>query len=144
MFTHLTPPIPRRPLLRALWSGVILSTLLASAHAQTRWVFVNGQRLSDAQVQQLGRANCSAVADGSYWLNPQNGAWGYAGNPVVQGVVGDGCRAGGPGGGVNQDGTRGPFATMRRAEEVANQYRSQGLRAVAFHNGDGYYVRVSR
>jgi len=134
----------RLPAPRALAAGLALLALLSAAHAQSRWVFVNGMRLTDAQVVQLSRANCGPVPDGSYWLNPQNGAWGYAGNPTVQGMLGDGCRGGGPGGGVNQDGTRGPFATMRRAEEVANQYRGQGLRAVAFHNGDGYYVRVSR
>jgi hypothetical protein len=36
----------------------------------------------------------------------------------------------------------GPYATMRRANEVANEARSYGFSAVAFHNGDGYYVRV--
>lgn len=36
----------------------------------------------------------------------------------------------------------GPFATMRRANEVANHYRRQGCSALAFHNGDGYYVDV--
>jgi hypothetical protein len=74
----------------------------------------------------------------------RSGAWGYAGNPIAQGVLGDGCRSGQADAGVNQDGTRGPFATLRRAEEEANKFRSRGLRAVAFHNGDGYYVRVSR
>jgi len=32
----------------------------------------------------------------------------------------------------------GPFATIRRANEV----RSYGHNAIAFHNGDGYYVKV--
>jgi hypothetical protein len=36
----------------------------------------------------------------------------------------------------------GPYATMRRANEMANQARGYGYSAVAFHNGDGYYVRV--
>jgi hypothetical protein len=36
----------------------------------------------------------------------------------------------------------GPFATMRRANEVANEARSYGRNAIAFHNGDGYYVRA--
>lgn len=73
-----------------------------------------------------------------------SGASGYMGNPTVQGVPGDACRGGGPGGGVNLDGTRGPFATMRGAAVVANEFRARSLRAVAFHNGDGYCVRVSR
>lgn len=114
---------------------LLLGLAAAAAGAQTRHVIVNGQRLSDAQVAQLARLNCTEVPDGRYWLNPATGAWGYAGGPQ-QGTVGDGCR--------NGDGTEGPFATMRRAEEVAQLYRSRGLRAVAFHNGDGYYVRVAR
>jgi hypothetical protein len=37
----------------------------------------------------------------------------------------------------------GPYATIRRAWEVANYYRSLGYRTSApFHNGDGYYVDV--
>ena len=36
----------------------------------------------------------------------------------------------------------GPFPTMRRANEVANNFRQQGCSAIAFHNGDGYYVDV--
>lgn len=41
-----------------------------------------------------------------------------------------------------QDAVYGPYATMRRANEVANYARSLGYSAVAYHNGDGYYVRV--
>ena len=126
------------------FASALTIAALGTAHAQSRWVFVNGQRMTDAQVQELSRIQCTEVPDGNYWLNTRNGAWGYMGNPTVQGMLGDACRGGGAGGGINQDGTRGPFATMRRAEEVAAQFRNQGLRAVAFHNGDGYYVRVSR
>jgi len=36
----------------------------------------------------------------------------------------------------------GPYATMRRANEVANEARSLGFSAIAYHNGDGYYVKV--
>jgi len=36
----------------------------------------------------------------------------------------------------------GPVATMRRANEMANQFRASGFSAIAFHNGNGYYVRV--
>ncbi|MBK7531934.1 hypothetical protein [Piscinibacter sp.] len=114
---------------------LLLGLAAATAGGQTRFVVVNGQRLSDAQVAQFARLNCSVVPDGRYWLNPASGAWGYAGGPQ-QGRVGDGCR--------NRDGTEGPFATLRRAEEVANGYRGRGQHAVAFHNGDGYYVRVAR
>src|SRR5262249_50298005 len=127
-----------------LVSIAAFALLVASpAQAQSHIVIVNGRLLTDAEVLTLARMNCTEIPDGSYWLNMQTGAWGYAGNPTVQGRLGDGCRGGGPGGGVNQDGTIGPFATLRRAEEVADQYRAMGRRAVAFHNGNGYYVRVA-
>jgi hypothetical protein len=38
----------------------------------------------------------------------------------------------------------GPYATIRRAWEVANYYRGLGCRtSVPYHNGDGYYVDVT-
>ena len=126
----------------AIAFGLLLSV---QAMAQSRWVVVNGQRMSDAQIAAMARSNCADIPNGAYWLNTQTGAWGYAGNPTVQGVFGEACGgSSGPVGGVNADGSRGPFVTMRRAEEEADRYRAQGHRAVAFHNGDGYYIRVSR
>ena len=121
--------------------AVAMSVSCCAAMAQSRLVFVNGQYLSDAQVAALTRRSCAHIPDGAYWLNWQTGAWGYAGNPRVQGTVGDACRGAGGSGDTSR---YGPYATMRRAEEVANQFRGQGLRAVAFHNGDGYYVNVKR
>lgn len=70
-----------------------LAAAAADAGAQTRWVFVNGQRLDDAQVAWFDRVQCTPIPNGSYWLNARSGAWGYAGNPVVQGHLGDPCRA---------------------------------------------------
>jgi hypothetical protein len=110
--------------------------------AQTRWVMVNGQRLTDPQIAHFDRIQCTRIPDGAYWLNTQSGAWGYAGDAQVQGHLGDLCRAGS--GGTNADGTYGPFATMGRANQEANAWRPRGFTAVAFHNGDGYYVRVWR
>ena len=31
------------------------------------------------------------MPNGSYWLNTQTGLWGYAGNPMPQGYISDGC-----------------------------------------------------
>ena len=126
--------------------AIVLSILCSTqASAQSRWVFVNGQRLNDRAVVELERLQCSDIPDGAYWLNTQTGAWGYMGNWQVQGVLGDHCNKGGDSGStLNRDGTYGPFVSIRRAEEEANRYRAQGFHAVAFHNGDGYYVRVSR
>ncbi|MBR0679160.1 hypothetical protein GXW74_01575 [Roseomonas eburnea] len=36
----------------------------------------------------------------------------------------------------------GPFATTRRAIAVANEARSHASSVIAFHDGEGYYVRV--
>lgn len=117
--------------------------LCGNALAQSHRVFVNGQRMSDAQVAALAQRQCVAIPDGAYWLDLRSGAWGYAGNPRAQGVLGEHC-AGSNQQGSNRDGTHGPFVTMRRAEEFAAGQRQRGSRAVSFHNGDGYYVRVSR
>jgi hypothetical protein len=59
--------------------------------AQGRFVVVNGQRLNDTQVAHLERRACTPIPNGRYWLDPQTGAWGYAGNPSVQGVLGEAC-----------------------------------------------------
>ena len=116
--------------------------LCGNALAQSHLVFVNGQRMNDAQVAALAQRQCAAIPDGAYWLNLRSGAWGYAGNPRAQGVLGEACGSARHAG-TNRDGTHGPFVTMRRAEEFAASQRQRGQRAVSFHNGDGYYVRVS-
>lgn len=131
----------RAALILSLFAAV-LAGAANDAAAQSRFVFVNGVRLSDGEIAAFDRRQCATIPNGSYWLNTQTGAWGYAGNPQVQGVVGDGCRqqTGGSGGAFR----KGPFATMDRATREANAYQAQGYRAVAFHNGDGYYVDVRR
>ena len=123
--------------------GIAFSVVGTDASAQSRWVFVNGERLNDAQVANLARMNCSDIPDGSYWLNTQTGAWGYAGNRQVQGLLGD-SRSGNGGNGNSAAGRHGPYATLRRAEAVADEYRAQGYRAVAFHSRDGYVVDERR
>lgn len=67
-----------------------LATATPSA-AQSRGVVVNGQRLSDPDVAYLERRACSRIPNGNYWLDMQTGAWGYARNPQVQGVLGEAC-----------------------------------------------------
>ncbi len=69
--------------------------LAAAAQPMQRNVIVNGYRLVPEQVAQLQYAHCAYIPDGAYWLNMQTGAWGYAGNPFQQGVLGDPCRGGG-------------------------------------------------
>jgi hypothetical protein len=121
-------------------------TGFSSVQAQTRWVIVNGVRLADAEVLQLARRACSPIPDGTYWLDVRTGAWGYAGQARAQGVFGEAChRSAAPTQGpVAGDGSLGPYATMRRAQQVADDLRRRGWRAVAFHNNNGYYVRARR
>jgi hypothetical protein len=70
-------------------------------------------------------------------------AWGFAGNPIAQGVLGNGCRSGLADAEVNQDGTLGPFAILRRAEEEAIKSTAAGC-AQWLSTGDAHVVRVSR
>lgn len=124
----------------------VLALALVSADvlAQSRRVFVNGQLLSDAQLAALGHMHCAAIPDGAYWIDSNDGSWGYAGNPQVQGMVGDRCDGVVNTAAGSSPRRHGPYATMRRAQEVANQLRGQGLRTVAFHNGNGYWVDARR
>jgi hypothetical protein len=43
---------------------------------------------------------------------------------------------------VQACGTLGPYATIRRANEVAYEAGRLGYSTQVFHNGDGYYVRA--
>jgi len=68
----------------ALW---LAST---AVHAE-RYVVVNGERMSDSQVQALERIHCGPFPNGNYWLNVNTGVWGYAGNATPQGNITDNC-----------------------------------------------------
>ena len=72
---------------------ILLSILLlrSAAYAE-RYVVVNGQRLSNPELQYLEQLHCGPVPNGRYWINLQTGIWGYEGNPRPQGYVGDNCR----------------------------------------------------
>jgi hypothetical protein len=113
---------------------IACSGCAGDAAVQSRRVFVNRVHLADAQVGALARSDGgvnSAIRDGAYRLNLRTGIWGYAGNPQVQGVMGHGCRQGAAGACGGQAHC-GPYVTLRRAKEVANRYRAQGFRSVAF------------
>ena len=84
-------PRARHPHLAA---GLLLTLTLAAsvAVAQARWVFVNGQLMSPVQLALLDRVQCTFIPDGSYWVDLNTGAWGYAGDGAIQGYLGDLCR----------------------------------------------------
>jgi hypothetical protein len=87
---------PGRTTARTLARGTLALALLSATAALTpapaqRFVVVNGQPMSMAQIAEIERMNCGPVADGAYWFNEANGAWGYAGNPYPQGILGSNC-----------------------------------------------------
>src|SRR5262245_24611636 len=84
--------------------GLVLGLIAAASGltsmavtAQTRFVFVNGQRMSDEQIMMLQYFHCAFIPNGWYWANLANGAWGYVGNWQVQGYFGDQCNLPGNG-----------------------------------------------
>ncbi len=77
-------------LLVVLATSVLTLGLSQVAHAQ-RFVVVNGTVMSPAALAALDQAACQVVPNGSYWLNTSTGVWGYAGNPIPQGRISDGC-----------------------------------------------------
>ena len=133
---------PSAPGLACAMALAALALVCTDTLAQSRRVVVNGQRLNDGEIAVFDRRQCAYIPNGSYWLNTQTGAWGYAGNPQVQGVLGDNCRR--QTGGSGALGRHGPYATIGRAQAEADRYRAQGFRADAFHNGDAYFVNVYR
>lgn len=82
--------LPRLLAVAIALAGVLTT---ATAFAQTRYVVVNGIRMSDQQISLLELYNCAQIPNGSYWLNLINGAWGYSGNWQVQGYFGAQCNA---------------------------------------------------
>ncbi len=80
----------------------------APADAQQRYVVVNGVVMTAQDLYALDRLAGYYIPNGNYWLDPNTGVWGYAGNPYPQGRIG-----GGGGGGPNYSGDldRGPFGT---------------------------------
>ena len=76
---------------QTLCVAIALSSLAAPALAE-RFVVVNGQRLSEPQIERLESLRCLPIPNGRYWLNTQTGLWGYEGDPRVQGRLDDPCR----------------------------------------------------
>lgn len=72
----------------------MICTLIAAAGVAgaERRVVINGKEVAGAELEKLDRADCRSIPDGNYWLNRRSGTWGYTGDRVAQGRIGDGCR----------------------------------------------------
>ena len=76
---------------------MVLGAASVTVEAQYRIVIVNGQLLSPQDLYVLDQMNSGYVPNGSYWLDPQSGVWGYAGDPTPRGRLGGGAAGGGGG-----------------------------------------------
>ena len=99
-----------RRALAAVAVCLAIAVIAVPAQAQQRYVVVNGVLMTPQDLYVLDRLAGYYVPNGNYWLDPNSGVWGYAGNPYPQGQIGGGS---GGGGGSNYSGDldRGPFGT---------------------------------
>lgn len=76
------------------WAVVLLApavlAVATSAQAERR-VWVNGQRMSQDEIDQLERWHCGPIPNGRFWLDRATGTWGYAGDPRARGNIRDNC-----------------------------------------------------
>lgn len=132
---------------------VLMSTAGASAGHDGTGVYVNNYELAPAELHSL-ECLLGDVPPGFYWFD-QYGNFGVVGNryisinlynlkmqnycspqpepsdtlPVIPGL------------GPHGDGSYGPYATIRRAEEVVDMFIRMGYpNTIQYHNGDGQYV----
>ncbi len=95
----------------ALAFAIAAAFASAPSQAQQRFVVVNGQFMSAEQLYVLDQMAGGFVPNGAYWVDPNTGIWGYAGDPTPRGQIGG--TAAGQSGGTNYSGAldRGPFGT---------------------------------
>ena len=76
-------------------TGAAESAGQRAASAAARAVVINGQRLTDSELEQLERAYGIRIDDADYWYDPVLGAWGVRGGPTM-GFIVAGLALGGP------------------------------------------------
>jgi hypothetical protein len=64
--------IPRQKLLAVLFAIMFLPLTVWAE----RYIILNGQRLSDGEIELLERVHGGTIANGNYWLDPRSGLWG--------------------------------------------------------------------
>lgn len=105
-----------RTLAKVLAAALVMAAVSltnVAVDAQQRAVMVNGQMMTPEELYILDRLSGGYVPNGSYWLDPYTGIWGYAGDPTPRGRLGAGSGSNGGGAAANYSGDldRGPFGT---------------------------------
>ena len=82
---------------RSHWvTWLVLVMTICPDSALARYVVVNGERVTDADLAYLDQISCSHVPDGHYWIDMRTGIWGYPGS-AAQGHIADNCNRHRPG-----------------------------------------------
>jgi hypothetical protein len=71
--------------------AILLSCGAAAPVFAQRVVIVNGQWMSPAQIDDLERVHCGAIADGTYLLDFATGVWSGAGEAPERSNIADNC-----------------------------------------------------
>lgn len=78
-------------------AGAIAMLVSAVAAAEdTAEVYVNGKRLSPAEIAWLAEYACGPVPAGNYWIDLETGYWGFADSARIMGHLRDRCSQGPP------------------------------------------------
>lgn len=77
--------------IRRLVGAIVLVLGIPKTVYPERYVVVNNNRLNDSEIMVLERWHCGPFPNGYYWLNTNNGLWGYADDPGRQGYITDNC-----------------------------------------------------
>jgi hypothetical protein len=72
--------------------AIVLSCGAGAPVFAQRVVIVNGQWMSPAQIDDLERAHCGSIPDGTYLLDFATGVWSGAGEAPERSNIADNCR----------------------------------------------------
>jgi hypothetical protein len=93
------------------------STTEKTPSSAARSVIINGQRLSDQDIETIERTFQVQVRNGDYWYDRMNGSWGQKGGPT-EGFIMAGLNLGGPLRENASNGNTGVFINGRQLHRV--------------------------
>ena len=81
---------------KLLFAAVLLGSTIAALPAKAQ-VWVNGKQLNQQEIAWLAHYTCGPIYPGNYWINMNNGYWGFVGSFQAVGHVKDRCPPGSKG-----------------------------------------------